>query len=204
VTTLLDLTPIPTATRCATATAPAPPKAAALPGESVVAIPAQLLDGGEVVILAVRPSLWFLVFDPIRWVAVTVLLLLGLAWLAHSSLWGVSPSAVAQAIWLLLGVRLLASVLRWVSRVYVLTNRRVMCIRGVLRPDIWECILVRIRNTRLTAEPQEKLVGLGTIEFITEERPAPHRTWRYISRSEEVHAEVRKAIQHALDHHPPA
>jgi hypothetical protein len=204
VTTLLDLIPIPTATGCATATAPAPPKAATLPGDSAVVIPAELLDGGEVVILAVRPSLWFLVFEPIKWVAVAVVLWLGISWLTPSSLWGVSPSAVAQAIGLLLGVRLLVSVLRWVSRVYVLTNRRVMCIRGVLRPDLWECVLVRIRNTRLTAEPQEKLVGLGTIEFITEERPAPHRAWRYISRSEEIHAEVRKAIQHALDHHSPA
>lgn len=203
-TTLLDLIPIPTATRCATATAPAPPEAAKLPGESVVTVPAQLLDGGEVVILAVKPSLWFLVFDPIRWVAVSVLLLLGVAWLAQSSLWDVSLNAVAPVVGIALGLRLLVSVLRWVSRVYVLTNRRVMCICGVLRPDIWECVLVRVRNTRLTAEPQEKLVGLGTIEFITEEQPAPQRAWRYISRSEEVHAEVRKAIQHALDHHPPA
>lgn len=184
----------------ATATAP-PPQAVKLPAQTVT-IPADLLDGGEVVILAVKPSLWFVLFEPLKWIAATGLLLACVPWVGHSVVLGVSQRTLMQLILLVLAARVLVATLRWVSRFYVLTNRRVMSVRGVLRPYVWGCPLVRVRNTRLTANPHERLVKLGTIEFITDERPTADGQWCFIARPDEVHIEIRRAISRALDNQP--
>src|SRR5437016_3942167 len=45
---------------------------AGAPSEAIVAdvlVPAHLLDGGEIVIFAIKPSLWFVIFSSVRWLA---------------------------------------------------------------------------------------------------------------------------------------
>jgi hypothetical protein len=186
----------------AAATAQPPARAVRLPADTL-AVPPDLLDGGEVVILAVKPSIWFILFEPLKWIALAVLLQLciplGRPYLPP----GVTAGVLTQVILLLLGARMVLSLLRWVSRSYVLTNRRVMRVSGVRRPEVWACPLVRIRNTRLTAEVHERLVKLGTVTFVTDDPLAANRQWCFISRPEEVHAEVRRAIARALDDQPP-
>ena len=186
----------------AAATAPPAPQVVRLPGE-VVSLPLDVLDGGEVVILAIKPSLWFLLFEPLKWIAVAVLLLLCTPLIVQTALVDISQQTIVQYILLLLGVRVLTGALRWVSRFYVLTNRRVMRVQGVFHPNVWACPLIRVRNTRLTADPHERVARLGTIEFVTEESPAADHQWRFIARPAEVYAEVRRAIQRAIDNSPP-
>ena len=50
-------------------------------------VPAQLLDGGEVVILAIKPSLWFILFNSFRWVAVLGLLVAVVLWYSPGIGW---------------------------------------------------------------------------------------------------------------------
>jgi hypothetical protein len=188
--------------RFAAATAPPAPQVVRLPA-GAVSVPLDMLDGGEIVILAIKPSLWFLLFEPLKWIAAAVLLLLCVPLVLQSVPVDLAQRTVVECVLLLLAVRVAVGALRWVSRFYVLTNRRVMRVQGVFHADVWACPLVRVRNTRLTADPHERVARLGTIEFVTDDVPAAAHPWRFIARPAEVHAEVRRAIQRALDNHSP-
>ncbi len=166
-----------------------------------MAIPVELLDGGEIVILAIKPSLWFLVFDSSRWLLTGIALLI-LSTMPSLPVGGHWRQILIQAACLVIVLRLGIALLRWVSRFYVLTNRRVMRLRGVFTIDILSCPLIKIRNTRVTFGPHEKVTGLGTIEFYSEEMPGADLHWYHIRHCDEVHARVRRAIEKAIDSQP--
>jgi len=163
----------------------------------------ELLDGGEVVILAIKPSLWFLLFDSARWLVVGGCFVL-FAMLSATGLAGLSARSIAQLGLMMMAVRVALALLRWASRFYVLTNRRVMRLCGVLRADLTSCPLVEIRNTRVTRALHEQITRLGTIEFYFERQPPSDLNWRQVARPDAVHAEVRKAIERAIDNQPHA
>ena len=129
---------------------------------AVELLPAHLLDGDEIVILAIKPSLWFVVFMSARWVAGMLLVVLLAGWLGRSVLYLSTPMSVQGAV-ALAGARVGFALLQWVSRLYVLTNRRIMRLRGILNIDLFECQLTKIQNTYLTLAWYERLTGLGTI-----------------------------------------
>ena len=113
-----------------------------------------------------------------------------------------SETLAAQVTMLAVACRLGVAVLRWVSRFYVLTNRRVMRIRGVLRADVLDITLPRVINTRVTQALNERMTGLGTLHFAADQPMPRDCAWHNIARPEEVHAEVRRAIERALDNQP--
>ncbi len=159
------------------------------------------LDGGEVVILAIKPSAWFVLYDAARWLVLAFFVAGTSGWVSNAVSWA-SASLLIQLALLVATLRLGIAVLRWVSRFYVLTDRRVMRIRGVWKVDVFACPLLSIRTTKLTAEPHERLVGLGTLVFNVEPTPDADGSWYSIRHPEEVHAEVRRAIKRAIDVQP--
>lgn len=161
-------------------------------------MPAQLLDGGELVILAIKPSLWFILFVSARWLIGTILIAALLLQLGTSlSLYGLGPAALIKAALAIIAARLAIGLLQWVSRLYVLTNRRVMRIRGIFHVDIFECPLTRIQNTFLTLAIHERLVRLGSIHFATAGTGRVEATWQHIAHPLEVHERLRQAIRRA-------
>jgi len=166
-----------------------------------VAILPELLDGGEVVILAIKPSLWFLLFDSARWIALGSLLVVFAA-LSSTTVAGLSPTSIGKLGLITIAARVGIALLRWVSRYYVLTNRRIMRLCGVLRADIESCPLLDIRNTRVSQDVCERATRLGTIEYYFEKQPPVDLNWRNLARPNEVHNEVRKAIERAIDNQP--
>lgn len=171
--------------------APAATPAVSVPAEAL--IPQHLLDGGECVLLAVKPSLWFVPITSLRWLAVALALCLlarveplaGLRW--HIVNLGLAVAA-ARLIWALA---------EWVSRCYVLTNRRVMTIRGFLRVEVFECPLTRIQHTELTLSLAERYTRTGTVHFATAGYGSGQSRWRTLSRPLEVHEQLRAAMNRA-------
>ena len=114
-----------------------------------------------------------------------------------------NPVAAGPLVQLTLAVvalRIGMAVLQWVSRVYVLTNRRVMRIRGVFRASVFACPLVKVINTGITVDPHEKLTRLGSIWFNTG-TDSQDGTWYHVTHPEEIHDQIRRAIERALDAH---
>ena len=95
---------------------------------------------------------------------------------------------------LIAGARLSWAMLDWVSRLYVLTNRRVMSIRGAFSVELYECGLDRIQDTRLTLSPAERLARVGTVTFQTASGDSGFGTWRIVARPLEVHEKLRDTI----------
>jgi hypothetical protein len=164
------------------------------------ALPGGVVDGGEIVLLAIRPSMWRPLFEACPWLVTCCVLAVILTLLSLPAP-GLSLLVTTQLILLAGLARFGVAVARWASMWYVLTNRRVLDVQGVRVPRIWSCLLVETRNTYLNASSAEKLTGLGTITFVTEHPDEPPRQWRSIDKPEEVHARIRRAIENALDQH---
>jgi uncharacterized membrane protein YdbT with pleckstrin-like domain len=164
-------------------------------------VPAHLLDGGEIVVLTLKPSLWFILFKSFRMLLGTGLIVVLSAPLSRALYpIGMTQPLLVKAAIVLAVARLMISTLQWVSRLYVLTNRRVMRIRGVFNVDIFECQLTRIQNTLLHLAIYERLFGLGSIGFATAGTGGIEATWENLNHPMEVHERVRAAIRQAHNH----
>ncbi len=179
------------------ATSDAPPRASEVAAK-LADLPGSVLDGGEIVLLAIKPSKWRPLFDSAPWLVTCSLLAIVLTWL-RAPLPGLSLTATAQIILLVGLARIGLAVVKWVPTWYLLTNRRVINVRGVRRPRILACLLLEVRNTYLHASVAEKAARLGTITFATDQAQTPPRYWQSIGHPEDVHAKIRRAIENAID-----
>ncbi len=161
-------------------------------------LPGGVVDGGELILLAVKPSLWRPLFDSAIWIATCAVLAFAVS-RAGRPIPGFSMSATVQLIVFVGFLRLGWAISRWIPRWFVLTNRRIMDIEGIREPRIWSCPLIETRNTYLNATPAERITGLGTISIVTEHADQPPRFWQSIAKAEEVHAAMRRAIENAID-----
>ena len=160
-----------------------------------------VLDGGEIVLCALKPSMWYLGLVSIRWLAgaSVVILLAPILFQAGSA----TAEILTQAALLVTAVRLILALLQWSSRLYVLTNRRVMCYGGVMQVSLFESPLVHIRNTYVNASSVERICKVGSIGFSLQRGGQIDVCWEQISDPHAVHERIRRAIEKALDNHLP-
>lgn len=161
-------------------------------------LPGGVVDGGEIVILAIKPSMWRPLLESGPWLIAACMLAAAVSWM-HQSIPGLSVQLTAQLILLVGMARLGVAMVRWVPTWYVLTNRRIMNIQGVRVPRISSSLLIEIRNTYLHVGQVEKLAGLGSITFVTDHAQDPPRIWEAIAKPDLVHDKVRRAIESAID-----
>lgn len=162
-------------------------------------LPGGVVDGGEIVLLAIKPSMWRPLFDSLPWLVTTAVLAVTLIVL-EAPFPGLSPLMTAQVILLVGAVRFLVAILRWVPMWYVLTNRRIIHLHGVRALRSASCLLLDIRNTYVHASGIERIAKLGTIIFAVDETDQRPPAWRSIARPVEVHGAIRRAIEDAIDH----
>lgn len=163
-------------------------------------LPTGVVDGGEVVLLAIKPSAWKPVLSSLAPLAIGCSLAIG-AGLLNASIPGMSVAATAQMFLLLAMVPLGIGVVRWVPTWYVLTNRRVMIVQGVREARIRSCLLVDVRNTYINADVAERLLKLGTISFVSNDTKELPSHWQSIAQPAEVHEKIRRAVENAIDQH---
>lgn len=170
----------------------------ALQAPPAVAVPARLLQDGEEIVLALKPSLIFILL-----VSMPFLSGLLVVWLAAYLLDRALPpldlplQTVGTFCVAAGAIRLIISIFQWVARLYVLTNRRVIRIKGVLNVEVFECPLARIQNTNLILTLTERIFGLGTIYFSTAGGIGPEAAWLTIARPREIHEIVVEYINRA-------
>jgi hypothetical protein len=154
-----------------------------------------ILRDGELVILILKPSIWFIPLSAIRFIAAVLIVLIAVHLFDHKL-----PSRtivyIELAIFLLAG-RLMWAVLQWMGRLYVLTDLRVVRISGVFSADIFDCPLRKIDRARLFRSMRERLVGRGSIEFVPMDDTCSIGVWQTISHPREMHAQVEATIRRA-------
>lgn len=163
--------------------------------EAEVSSAEQILQGGEEIILAIKPSPWFvlLVSWPVLLAAGAVA---GATWGAGEWLNATLPQA---GIYFFCGaaaaVRIVVASLQWMARLYMLTNLRVMRIRGVMQADIRVHLLQKIARTQCSAEPGERILGVGTLSFEVPGEDTAESAWVHIAKPHEVEDAVNQAIR---------
>jgi hypothetical protein len=174
----------------------AEPTAAAKAGW-IVAVPATLIQPDEEIVLAIKPSGFFILVVSAPALAMLAMLALASYLVDAGGLISLSTRTITATCMAGGLLRALIACLQWLSRTYVLTNRRVLRIMGVLRIDIFECGLARIQNTRLSLSVPERLFGMGTILFATAGTEQGQAAWLMIARPGEIHPIVVEYIRRA-------
>jgi len=160
-----------------------------------VLLAGHILQDGEVVILIVKPSLWFLVLSSLPFAAVASILLLWLLLFTNPS----RPETVAyveSAVVISVG-RVLWAILQWMGRFYILTDLRILRLGGVFTIELFDCPLRKIARTRVVASTLERIVRTGTIEIIPQEGSWGLGNWQMIGQPMGVHEQIVATIQRA-------
>ena len=171
----------------------AAPAAVALPSTLPRALQAMLAPD-ETIILLLRPSALYIALSSLGTLAAA--LVSGLL-LAYSAQFPWSPWTDAHAA--VFAIRLASSRLAWawldwINHTYVLTDRRVLARRGILRTALYQAPLSRIQNTIVVQSLRERIFGLGTLGFATAGRGTFDAFWESVAAPFDVHARVNEAI----------
>ena len=161
-------------------------------------LPGGVIDGGEIVIFAIKPSMWRWLFDSALWLVLCSTLALIVTVLRLPML-GLSPTSAAQLLMLIAFARLGFAMLRWVPTWYVLTNRRIIDVQGVRAARIRSCPLIEVEDTYLQESVSEKVAQLGTIVFAVDRPGDRPYVWQSIQTPREVFERVRNTIRNARD-----
>ncbi|MGC9261184.1 MAG: hypothetical protein ACP5I8_14060 [Phycisphaerae bacterium] len=152
-----------------------------------------LLRGNELVILMIRPSLWYIAAGSFRFCGIVILL--GIL-ATHTGVFGdlLQPKTIAIITAGLVGVRVTYSLIEWTSHLYLLTTCRIVTIKGARHPTIFEAGLAHISEARLIQSGVQNLLGLGTIGFAAGVAIDPVSLWEWIPYSHRVHQQIQAAI----------
>ena len=138
---------------------------------------AELAGGDETVILAIRPSPWFIVIGllpAIPVAAIAVLALLALS-AAEDIPWDTAQAVAAGAV--ILGVRGAWQAYDWLSRAYVLTDRRIIVRAGIVTHTS-ACTLSEVAALGDATRWGERWVRCGSIGVMRGAPRVRRRSWR--------------------------
>jgi len=166
-------------------------------------LPSDLISEDERVIFAIKPSLWTIVFLSFRTVVIASAVTAATLLLGPMIQLGRLTTYIVEACGVVFLGRIGFALLQWVSRSYVLTDRRVIRIRGVFTIDIFQCALVKIQNTFLVLTLPQRVLGLGNIEFTTAGTGAVEAVWRHLKNPLKIHQRLIDAMNAAANQ-PPA
>lgn len=158
-----------------------------------VLLAGHILRDGEVVLLILKPSLWYILFSAMRMsAAVLIGVIAAELWLPERAAeWYVAAGTF------LIAARFMWSVLNWMGRLYVLTDMRVLRLSGVFAVEVFDCPLRQVATTRLTYSFRERLWRLGSIEIVPKDEARPAGVWQTVRRPANVHERVEAAVAKA-------
>lgn len=125
---------------------------------------ATMLEPGELILGSWRPSPAWIALRSARTLALAASI--GALAASASAVAGLGLElASAQVALAAVLVRVAIAVAEWASRVYVLTDRRVLRRRGVLTPSVYSATLNSLRRVELLRSRTDRLFRTGTITF---------------------------------------
>jgi hypothetical protein len=151
----------------------------------------QLRDG-EVILLVLKPSVWFILLASLRFIAAVMIAAIAARIWLHAN----THLCVDGTVFCIAG-RLMLATAAWFGRLYVLTDQRVLGISGVLNVEICDCPLRKVARTRILRTFREKLLRLGSIEIIPQEEERPCALWQTIARPVQINDQLNETIRRA-------
>jgi hypothetical protein len=154
-----------------------------------------VLRDGELVLLILRPSRWFILLSSLKFLAIVSIFAI-MAVLFDEQLHITRRRALEAGVWLGVG-RIMWATLQWMGRLYILTDLRILRLSGVFNVSVFDCALRKVARTLLDASLVEKLVRVGSIVVIPQDEEAPMFQWHMVSRPRQVHKQILTAIHRA-------
>jgi hypothetical protein len=178
-----------------------PAEATAVPAPATATTPLtalltrHILQDGEIILLILKPSVLFIVLSMLRFAAVVVIGMLAAKLFdehfpGHPRIW------VEVGTCLIVG-RLMWAVLQWMSRLYILTDMRIVRLSGVFQLDIFDCPLRKVARTRILYTMRERFCRLGSIEIIPSDDQLPIGVWQMVSKPIVVNDQIVAAVNRA-------
>lgn len=182
--------------RDARAAEPAPPDTTEpTQARVMMLLPADLLQGGEAVILLLKPSPWYILLESIGvMIVLAVFMAIGLWLQSHGYNSSLSGRDLLLLVFGLGSIQLFWQFLEWLSRVYVLTDQRVIRVKGVLRVQVFETQLRNVQHTHATFSLRERLFGLGSIHIATAGTGDIEASWVMLAKPLEAHRILVQAL----------
>lgn len=174
----------------------APEPALGLPVDQATSIlPADLLQGGEIIIMILKPSPLYIIL----WCFGQILGLLVTAWIAnyvhdYFDLDIFYPRTLWMVVGTVVAVRLIYQFFDWLSRTYILTDRRVISMQGIMRIRIFQCTLKQVQHTDMLFSIRERCFGLGTIVISTAGTGGSESFWLMLRRPMAVHRKILQVL----------
>lgn len=150
-----------------------------------------VLRDGELVILLLKPSIWFILLSSLRFAGVVACVVI--ATRVFSDQWAMNRLILEAGIFVIAG-RLMFALMQWTGRLYVLTDLRIVSITGVFTAQIFDCPLRKIARTRLIYSTRERICALGSIEIIPSADEIPVGLWQTVSKPRQVQEQIVAAI----------
>ncbi len=172
--------------------------AASIPSRAGGSATAFVAGDGEIVILRLRPSNWFVLWNRF-WVYATIAGVCLAAKLGGGYLgtdWGTFFNDRAGPV-ALLGMLLLAgwNILDLLCRSYVLTSRRISRASGIFQRISVEVLLGNVQSVTLTQNLRERVTGIGSIAVSTAGSGGGYDlSWYMIAAPEDVMRIVRDHV----------
>jgi hypothetical protein len=165
-------------------------------------VPANLLGDNEIIVLAIKPSGWFVLTCSLPVIAAAAVVAAG-AYLVGLY----RPYGPEQAILSFCAAAALARAVvacwQWVGRTYVLTNHRIICVRGLVNVNVTGAALVEIRRVVMSAAVPERLFGVASLFCLGDFDSNPAVAWNTVSDPQEVQQIIDKAIRRARRSNQP-
>ena len=151
-----------------------------------------ILRDGELVILILKPSPWFILLSSLPFLAGTLIAMIAVKIFQHPAPGAYRPYAeLGTAI--LVG-RLLWATLQWMGRLYILTDLRILRLSGVFSIDVFDCPLRKVARTRLYSGVADRLLRVGSIDIVPADETCRFLPWQMVSHPIEVHTQIQATI----------
>ena len=154
-----------------------------------------ILRDGELVILILKPSIWFVPLSSIKFIAAVLIFMIAAK--VFDDHLPYNPFVYVETGVFLLAGRLMWAVQQWTARLYVLTDMRILRIAGVFSVNIFDCPLRKVAQVRLASNLRERLCGVGSIEIIPQDETCAPGVWQTIGKPHQVLEHVQTAIRKA-------
>ncbi len=160
------------------------------------ALPADLLGDDEIIIMWLKPSPLYIILASLGSLVLIATLTLLLAYLSRLSL---PKAAWSDNDAFLFGltiaiIRLVWQGLEWWNQTYVLTDRRIIAIYGVLRRSYFHAPLQKIQHIAVVQTVRERVFGLGTLAFATAGSDGYDAAWLSLAHPFAVYKQVNHTI----------
>ena len=155
------------------------------------------LQDGELIILSIKPSRWYVLL--VSWPVVLAAALVA-GGLALSERFGMYTADSGLANWLCAGVaviRLVWATIQWATLRYVLTSRRLLRIGAGGPAGVTELPLACVQSAEVARSASQKVLAVGSLAFRGESGRALPMLWAYVAQPNSVADLVNEAIAKA-------